>query len=128
MTFDVEALQRDLAHVELNDRAPVSIPGAGAAIPDWTGASLRSHDGRTVSVGCDVVRIHVPIVTHDQVSFVVDGQARSLRPGETWFVDVSRPHSVVNRGETPRVHLVVDCVVNDWVRALIGQEDLLGAD
>lgn len=176
LTFDVEALRRDLLRVGDDDWAPVPIPGVGAAVPDWTGAALRSHDGEITSVGyqgrvyrdtplierapyfaevtrhfrcetrrvrlltlrpgaaigthrdaleedgVDVVRLHVPIITNDLVSFIVDGQALPLRPGETWFVDVSRPHSVANHGETARVHLVLDCVVNDWLAALLEAE------
>lgn len=176
LAFDVEALRRDLQGVGNDDWTPIPIPGVGAAVPDWTGAALRSHDGEVTSVGyqgrvyrdtplierapyfaevvrhfhcetrrvrlltlhpgatigthrdaleedgLDVVRIHVPITTNDQVSFIVDGQALPLRPGETWFVDVSRPHSVANRGETARVHLVLDCVVNEWMTAQLDRE------
>lgn len=181
MTFDVERLRRDLDAVCETDWAPVPVLGVDAAIPDWTGAALRSHDGATTSVGyrrgdvhdtallerapylaevtrffccetrrvrllslhpgavigthrdalgedgVDVVRIHVPIVTNDQVSFRVDGQDLALRPGEVWLVDVSRPHSVANHGTTVRVHLVLDCVVNDWVRALLGETPPTGS-
>ena len=52
----------------------------------------------------------------------IAGEALRLLPGEVWFVDVSRPHSVANHGETPRVHLVLDCVVNEWVNTLLTSE------
>ncbi|NDD29178.1 MAG: hypothetical protein EB084_13015 [Proteobacteria bacterium] len=176
LTFDVTALRRDLACVGADDWSPVPVLGVEAAIPDWTGSALRSHDGSITSVGyqgthyhdtpllerapyfaevtrffacetrrvrlltlhpgaeigthrdaleedgVEVVRVHVPITTNDRVSFLVDGQALRLLPGEAWFVDVSRPHSVANHGETPRVHLVLDCVVNAWVNALLSSE------
>jgi len=28
-------------------------------------------------------------------------------------------HSVLNRGATPRVHLIIDVVVNDWLREIV---------
>ena len=43
-----------------------------------------------------------------------------MAPGECWFIDPAFPHSVRNRGESPRIHLVIDCVINDFVNGLIG--------
>ena len=42
----------------------------------------------------------------------------TLAPGETWYLNVNLPHSVTNGGDEPRVHLVVDCEVNGWLREL----------
>jgi hypothetical protein len=38
--------------------------------------------------------------------------------GSTWYLRLSDPHSVANRGPRARVHLVVDLVVNAWLAAL----------
>ena len=38
--------------------------------------------------------------------------------GSSWYLRLSDPHSVANRGAADRVHLVIDAVVNDWVPAL----------
>ena len=35
--------------------------------------------------------------------------------GECWYLNLSKPHRVHNRGATERMHLVLDCVVNDWL-------------
>jgi hypothetical protein len=32
-----------------------------------------------------------------------------MRPGTAAYLDVRKPHTAVNMGDTPRVHLVVDC-------------------
>jgi len=47
-----------------------------------------------------------------------------MQEGEYWYLDLSRPHRVENRSQIDRVHLVIDCVLNDWLRATIdaGQE------
>jgi hypothetical protein len=39
-----------------------------------------------------------------------------MAPGECWYLRLSDPHRVANRGETDRVHLLIDCRVNDWLR------------
>jgi hypothetical protein len=74
----------------------------GGEIKPHRDAGLAYHDG--------VFRLHVPIVTNPDVEFVVAGQRVPMEPGECWFADFSQAHSVVNRGGTERVHLVIDCV------------------
>jgi hypothetical protein len=49
------------------------------------------------------------------VEFYVDDMRVVMEPGECWYLDLSRPHRVHNRGSTDRVHLVVDCRVNEWL-------------
>ena len=41
-----------------------------------------------------------------------------MAPGSAWYLRLSDPHSVANRGTSDRVHFVIDCIANDW---LIGQ-------
>lgn len=64
-------------------------------------------------------RLHVCIRTNPDVTFFVDGASVDMRPGDCWYLDVSRPHRVVNRGEADRLHLVIDCLANDWLNELI---------
>jgi hypothetical protein len=61
------------------------------------------------------VRLHVPIFTNDEVEFLLNGTAVPLNEGELWYLRLSDPHSVLNRGQTERVQLSIDVVVNDWV-------------
>jgi hypothetical protein len=42
-----------------------------------------------------------------------------LEAGSSWYLRLSDPHSVVNRGITDRVHMVIDAEVNDWVRDVL---------
>jgi Mg/Co/Ni transporter MgtE len=37
-----------------------------------------------------------------------------MQPGEAWYTNVNLPHSVENKGQTNRVHLVIDCIRNEW--------------
>ena len=39
-----------------------------------------------------------------------------MSEGEAWYLNFNLPHSVENNGERARVHLVIDCLVNDWMR------------
>jgi Aspartyl/Asparaginyl beta-hydroxylase len=81
--------------------------GPGARIREHTDYNLAYEDGE--------LRVHVPVTTGPEVEFVHDGRALAMRPGEAWYLDLNLPHSVSNRGAAARVHLVVDCVVDEWL-------------
>jgi hypothetical protein len=82
------------------------------------GAGSRIIEHRDYGLGFEhgAARLHVPVETGPRVEFLLDRQPVSMREGEAWYLNFNLPHSVENRGERPRVHLVVDCVVNDWLR------------
>ncbi|MCU1289152.1 MAG: Aspartyl/asparaginyl beta-hydroxylase [Acidobacteria bacterium] len=80
------------------------------------GASIREHRDYQLGYEDGVVRIHIPVQTNRNVKFVLDGQSVDMKEGEAWYLNFNLKHSVVNSGETDRVHLVVDCVLNDWLR------------
>ena len=61
----------------------------------------------------------MPVTTNPEAEFLLEGRPIPMQPGETWYVDFNLKHSVANRGAEPRVHLLVDCVVNDWIRELL---------
>lgn len=72
------------------------------------------------SGGEDLVRLHVPIVTNDQAFIQVSHDTKHFKPGEVWYVDVGFPHRSHNGGTDPKVHLIMELVVNDFVRDLLG--------
>ncbi len=54
------------------------------------------------------VRIHIPLVTTDDVRFHCGDQAVHMAAGECWIFDTWREHTVRNPQPTARVHLVID--------------------
>ena len=62
------------------------------------------------------LRLHIPITTNPEVRFLVAGKRVIMAPGECWYNDFTKLHSVHNDGDGDRVHLTIDCVVNDWLR------------
>jgi len=55
-------------------------------------------------------RIHMPIFSTDRVEFTVAGEQQVMTEGELWEINNAREHSVVNKGNEGRVHLIVDWV------------------
>ncbi len=69
-----------------------------------------------------LIRLHAPIVSDEHVIWRLQDRPVDLRPGEIWYLNVCLPHSVENRSRDDRVHLVIEIVVNDWVRSLFPAE------
>lgn len=58
-------------------------------------------------------RIHIPVITNDQVSFTVGEETKILRKGEIWQINNSNKiHSVKNDSKEDRIHLIIDWVKN----------------
>lgn len=67
----------------------------------------------------DTVKIHVPVRTNPRVVFTVGDAVFHMAPGECWYINTDMPHGVVNEGDTDRVHLIMDCVVNPELERMI---------
>jgi hypothetical protein len=94
------------------------------------GESIEEHSDTYIALKYGQVRLHVPIQTNDQVEMSIGGEKRIWREGELWYGDFAAPHSVINKGDTPRVHLMFDVCVNEKLLAMFTSEqlDLLGGN
>lgn len=80
------------------------------------GSRIKEHSDHDLDANTGTARIHVPIVTNEDVEFRLNGSIVKMNPGECWYLRLSDPHSVENNGSQDRVHLVIDASVNDWLR------------
>ena len=96
------------------------------------GAFLEPHtDAIDQSFGLqdgEIARIAVPLQTNDKATFSVypqgkDGPERKmhLNLGHYYYTDVKGWHSIENKGDTDRVHLLIDCISNKEFRRLLVQ-------
>ncbi len=81
-------------------------------------SNIAEHVDHALDFEDGEVRLHIPIETNDDVKFYLDGSRLVMAPGECWYTNVNLPHGVENASSTDRVHLVIDCQVNDWMREL----------
>jgi hypothetical protein len=86
------------------------------------GSNIKEHRDYNLSYEDGEVRVHIPIRTNPGVEFAVDGDVLPMGEGECWYVNFNLPHRIDNRGTTDRVHLVIDCVLNDWLRGMFPPE------
>ncbi len=82
-----------------------------------SGSKIKEHSDYDLSVEHGMARLHIPIVTNEEVDFRLNGERVILREGECWYLRLSDLHSVENNGQFDRVHLVIDAVVNDWLES-----------
>jgi gluconate kinase len=81
------------------------------------GSVIKPHSDHDLSSEFGRVRLHIPIVTNQDVDFRLNGEQVLMREGECWYLRLSDSHSVANRGQTDRVHLVIDALLNPWLEA-----------
>jgi quercetin dioxygenase-like cupin family protein len=60
-------------------------------------------------------------ITNDEVEFYLDKERINLKEGECWYMNFNLPHAVNNKSSVDRIHLVIDAVVDDWVKELFSQ-------
>lgn len=82
------------------------------------GGHIKDHFDFHTSFQFGLLRLHIPIVTHPEVAFVIDGQRMTWNAGELWYGDFSKIHSVKNDSQIVRVHMVIDVQINDFILGL----------
>ena len=85
------------------------------------GSRIKEHTDHDLAFENGVVRIHIPVQTNNHVEFLLNGEAVDFNAGDCWYLKLNDPHSVNNIGNTDRIHLVIDALVNDWLSQLLHQ-------
>jgi len=86
------------------------------------GGHIKDHFDFHTSFRFGLLRLHIPIITHPDVAFIIDGERVSWAPGELWYGDFSKVHSVKNDSPLVRTHLVMDVQINDFLLSLFPQD------
>ena len=81
------------------------------------GSKIKEHCDHDLSAELGQVRMHVPITTNPEVEFLLNGKRVDMSPGSCWYLRLADRHAVANSGATDRVHLVIDALMNDWLKA-----------
>ncbi|MEP6674466.1 MAG: aspartyl/asparaginyl beta-hydroxylase domain-containing protein [Ferruginibacter sp.] len=88
------------------------------------GAIIKEHKDAELCFEKGEIRIHIPVITNEQVEFYLDKERLFLKEGESWYMNFNLPHNINNYSDQNRIHLVIDAVVNDWVKELFNRNDL----
>lgn len=82
------------------------------------GSVIKEHRDAELNFERGEIRLHIAVCTHPDVEFLLDKERVNLQEGECWYMNFNLPHSIHNKSAVNRVHLVIDAVVNDWVKQL----------
>lgn len=90
----------------------------------YPGEQIHEHSDTYLAFRYGHVRLHVPIISNDNVKMSIGGELKQWSEGELWYGDFSSAHSVINNGTTPRVHLIIDVCICDELLSLFSEEVL----
>jgi quercetin dioxygenase-like cupin family protein len=82
-----------------------------------SGASIKPHRDHELAFEKGEARLHFPVFTNGKVEFYIEDEQVRMNEGECWYINANLTHRVANHGSTDRIHLVIDCKVNDWLKA-----------
>ena len=87
--------------------------------------NIAPHCDAELAIEYGEARLHVPLETNDDVDFYSNGERLPMKFAQLWYINADQEHAVCNRGKAPRVNLVIDCVVNDWLMGLVTENSEL---
>ena len=73
------------------------------------GAISKHKDGSASMRRCH--RVHLPLITNDEVTFDVGESSMKMAEGELWEINNRRQHAVVNHSDSDRIHIILDYVI-----------------
>lgn len=81
------------------------------------GAVVKEHTDPTLGIQVDksVVRLTIPILVNDDVTFYLNKTPLNMELGECWYLRLTDPHSIVNAGTTQRINMSIDMIPNEWL-------------
>jgi Aspartyl/Asparaginyl beta-hydroxylase len=88
------------------------------------GAIIKEHRDHDLYFEKGEIRIHIPVITHEEVEIYLGKERLQLKEGECWYMNFNLPHAIQNNSPVNRIHLVIDARVNDWVKQLFAQPAL----
>jgi hypothetical protein len=89
------------------------------------GSIIKEHRDAELNFESGEIRLHIPVLTHTDVEFFLDKERIILNEGECWYMNFNLLHAINNKSAINRVHLVIDAVVNDWVKKIFNSPDIV---
>lgn len=82
------------------------------------GARILPHRDPGGGFEDGVARLHIPIITDPRIHFILDGEAVHFSAAQCWYMNANCLHAVENPSDVERIHLVIDCIPNAWLRTV----------
>ncbi len=80
------------------------------------GAEVKEHRDPTLDAAHrSVIRLTLPILSSEAVTFLLNDVPVPMHPGEIWYLRLSDRHALFNNSPVERINLSIDLVYNDWL-------------
>lgn len=73
---------------------------------------------RDLGILAAIHRLHVPLVTHPEVTFIIENKRFHLDVGKLYDLNNAVLHAVENKSNVMRIHLMVDMIPHSLARAV----------
>jgi quercetin dioxygenase-like cupin family protein len=87
------------------------------------GAVIKEHRDAELALEQGEARLHFPVITNPEVEFYCEGERIFLNEGECWYLNANLPHRVSNNSTSDRIHLVVDCKADEWLKNMVASTE-----
>jgi aspartyl/asparaginyl beta-hydroxylase (cupin superfamily) len=87
------------------------------------GSVIKEHKDAELAFEKGEARLHFPVITNAGVEFYSERERIFLNEGDCWYLNANLPHNVSNNSNSDRIHLVIDCKVNNWLTNLINTSE-----
>jgi len=82
------------------------------------GAIIKEHRDIELAFEKGEARLHFPVFTNPGIVFYINNELVTMQEGDCWYINANLKHRVANNGNTDRIHLVIDCKVNQWLEGI----------
>lgn len=89
------------------------------------GTFLHEHRDFVYLKEVERYRLHIPIFTNNDAHIITPGKKIHMERGYLWKLDPKNTiHSACNFGQEPRIHVMLDCYMNEKLAALLTKASL----
>lgn len=84
---------------------------------------VKEHTDPTLGLEQEksMIRLTIPVDNNEGVEFYLNDELIPMKVGECWYLRLTDPHRVYNKGTTDRINLTIDIIPNDKIMEIINK-------
>lgn len=84
---------------------------------------VKEHTDPTLGLEQEksMIRLTIPVDNNEGVEFYLNDELVPMKVGECWYLRLTDPHRVYNKGTTDRINLTIDIIPNDQIIEILNK-------